>query len=186
MGATLISLARGALSLELLSTPASLPAMSDPPHMASPTATRPPISLARGVLSPMALELPSTLDMPPAMLAQPPMACPIFSMARGVPTQTPTLMLRPTMLSMASTQWVTMDQLTPTSTSTERGALTLMLMLTLMPMLMLMLMLMPIMATMAMATVTPTMVMATAMASPTGDRCLQREKERRKSCDVEF
>ena len=45
---------------------------------------------------------------------------------------------------------------------------------------------MPTMATMAMATVTPTMVMATAMASPTGDRCIQREKERRKSCDVEF
>merc|ERR1712001_465793 len=105
--------------------------------------------------------------MPPAMLAQPPMACPIFSMARGVQTPTPTLTLRPTMLSMASTQWATMDQLTPTSTSTERGALTL----TLMPMLMLMLMLMPTMATMAMATVTPTMVMATAMASPTGDRC---------------
>merc|ERR1712001_746762 len=111
--------------------------------------------------------------MPPAMLAQPPMACPIFSMARGVPTPTPTLMLRPTMLSMASTQWVTTDQLTPTSTSTERGApmLMLMLTLTLMPTLMLMLMPMPIMATMAMATVTPTMVMATAMASPTGDRC---------------
>merc|ERR1712083_632624 len=136
-----------------------LPATLDPPHMASPTATRPPISLARGALSPMELELPSTLDMPPAMLDQPPMACPIFSMARGVPT--PTLTLRPTMLSMASTQWVTMDQLTPTSTSTERGA----------PTLMLMLMLMPIMATMATATVTPTMVMATAMASPTGDRC---------------
>merc|ERR1712083_356489 len=116
-----------------------------------------------------ALELPSTLDMPPAMLAQPPMACPIFSMARGVPTPTLTLMLRPTMLSMASTQWGTTDRLTPTSTSTARGALTLMLML--MPMLMLMLMPMPIMATMAMATVTPTMVMATAMASPTGDRC---------------
>merc|ERR1712061_574427 len=115
----------------------------------------------------------STLDMPPAMLAQPPMACPIFSMARGVPTPTPTLMLRPTMLSMASTQWATTDRLTPTSTSTERGALMLMLTLTLMPMLMLMLMLMlmPTMATMAMATVTPTMVMATAMASPTGDRC---------------
>merc|ERR1712203_714389 len=146
MGATLISLARGALSLELLSTPASLPAMSDPPPMASPTATRPPISLARGALSPMALELPSTLDMPPAMLAQPPMACPIFSMARGVPTPTPTptLMLLPTMLSMASTQWGTMDRLTPTSTSMERGALMLMLtlLLTLMPMLMLMLMLM--------------------------------------------
>merc|ERR1711981_509082 len=92
-------------------------------------------------------------------------ACPIFSMARGVPTPTPTLMLRPTMLSMASTQWDTMDRLTPTSTSTERGAL--MLMLTLM----LLLMPMPIMGTMAMATVTPTMVMATAMASPTGDRC---------------
>merc|ERR1712001_413371 len=109
------------------------------------------------------------------MLAQPPMACPIFSMARGVPTPTPTLMLRPTMLSMASTQWDTMDRLTPTSTSTERGALmlmltlTLLLTLTLMPMLMLMPM--PIMGTMAMATVTPTMVMATAMASPTGDRC---------------
>merc|ERR1712001_14984 len=103
------------------------------------------------------------------MLAQPPMACPIFSMARGMPTQMPTLMLRPTMLSMASTQWDTMDRLTPTSTSTERGALMLMLTLTLMPMLMLMPM--PIMGTMAMATVTPTMVMATAMASPTGDRC---------------
>ena len=64
--------------------------------------------------------------------------------------------------------------------------LMLMLTLTLMPTLMLMLMPMPIMATMAMATVTPTMVMATAMASPTGDRCIQREKERRKSCDVEF
>merc|ERR1712083_1030915 len=117
-------------------------------------------------------------------------ACPIFSMARGVPTPTPTLMLRPTMLSMASTQWVTTDQLTPTSTSTERGAPMLMLMLTLtltlMPTLMLMLMPMPIMATMAMATVTPTMVMATAMASPTGDRCHPEEKERRKSCDVEF
>merc|ERR1711981_1003320 len=118
--------------------------------MASPTATRPPISLARGALSPMALELPSTLDMPPAMLAQPPMACPIFSMARGAPMLMLTLMLMP------------------------------MLMLMLMPMPM------PIMATMAMATVTPTMVMATAMASPTGDRCIQMEKERRKSCDVEF
>merc|ERR1719239_628856 len=121
-----------------------------PPHLVSL------ISSARGALSPMEPELLSTLDTLPATLAQPPMACPITSLARGA------LMLM--LMPMDSTMvFPTMDQLTPSSTSTERGALMLSPLLRLTPMPMLIL----TMDSMAMASAMAILTLM-AMASPTG------------------